>query len=383
MLKKDETCEKGVLATQTLESGDTNIVSVALKTGTTGTWTVTAKSKGSTTLRVVDKTTKEVARTIQATVVNTAPERKMETIAGLLEMAIHGTASQSFDLDPKMDTLYTINVGAFTGFFKDADGAGDLASYDITADTPYVLVRNYDAVAGLVLVDVVNKAADSFGISIVAVDDDDEKSKAVSGTVRWQPARSKGNPYTVEQFNSGMFSAEDIELRWGDGVTHQLKFEHPEIVSPGTARTGNVPLEFIVDWEAGVSYPKGSLDAASTLSPPGADAVDDNKPPPDELVDDDTDTDLDIQADNGLRWIEITPDSPIKVTAYEPDDGTNGLLLTFELRGSGASAPTAGTAKITFTQKVVYDADGTGTKSSRQVQTAGSAVLTLNIVRVE
>ena len=78
MLKKKETCEEAVTSTQALESGDTNIVSVALKSGTVSTWVVTAKNKGSTTLRVVDKATKGVARIKQIEVVNTAPTRSRQ-----------------------------------------------------------------------------------------------------------------------------------------------------------------------------------------------------------------------------------------------------------------------------------------------------------------
>jgi hypothetical protein len=387
MLKTKETCEETVASGQELESGDSSIFGVAVKKDTGGLiWVVTAKAKGKTTLRVVDKATKGVALIKQATVVNTAPERSavvLDTTENLLEMVPQTQATTSFALDPKMDTLYTINMRrALSAYFKDADGAADLAKYDITTDTPYVIVRKYDADAGLVLVDVVNKAADSFVISIVAVDADDAKSEALTGMVRWQPARSKGSPYAVEQFDSAEFRAEDIELRWGAGVTHTLEFKH--VVDPVTPRTGNTPLEFIRDW----TMPSGT-DIAN-LDPTDADEVDDKSatnPAPADLLDANDDGHLD--GDAGTRWIEITATSPIAVGTYTIDDDTDadhatGPMLTFTLRGSGATEPTTGTATITITQYVIYDKDNTaGTQHSRQIHEAGSKTLTLNIVRVE
>ena len=355
-----------------------NIFEVAVKADTGGLiWVVTAKAKGKTTLRVIDKATKDVVRTKQAEVVNTAPARSdvvLDTTENLLEMTPQTQATPSFTLDPKMDTLYTIDMRrALDKYFKDEDGAGDLTSYEITTDTPYVIVRKYDADAGLVLVDVVNKpmTADSFVISVVAVDAGEEKSPALMGTVRWQPARSKGMPYEIEQFDSGKFRAEDIELRWGSGVTHTLQFKH--VVIPGDdARTGNVALEFINDKAApdGVTYDPPAHDAV-TATPPAAAALTD------------ANGDGDIDAAAGTRWIEITATSPITPGAYTIDTDGSGPTLAFTLSGSGQTEPRVGTATITFTQYLVYDKDGTEDEHSRQKHAHGSQTLTVNIVRVK
>ena len=393
MLKKDETCEEAVAAGQALESGDTSIFSVTVKADTDGLiWTVKATGKGKTTLRVVDKATKQVVRIKQATVINTDPERSdkvLDTTVDLLEMTRHTSATPSFNYDAKKDTLYTIDMrGSFASYFKDKDGASDLAKYHITTDTPYVIVRGQHADNGMVLVDVANMAADSFQLSIVAEDKGMAMSPALTGMVRWQPA--VGRTYVVEQFDSGNLRTEDIELRWGSGVTHTLRFAQVlPIVAPATA-TDEVALEFIADWTApaasdwpGTEFP-GDDFLVSTTKP--TEATTDTSP---------ADGIIDV---SGGRYIEITATSPISVGAYTAvANGATGdarfPTLAFTLRGSGASEPATGTATITINYYAVYDADGIddpattdvveGAAQERKVHLAASKTLMVNIIRVQ
>jgi hypothetical protein len=379
------TCEVEITADQKLESGDPKIVTVALKKGSTTTWVVTAKAKGSTTVRVVNKADGTVAATIQVKVNNQKPERNDKQLTELITMSEYGDDSDPpvtapmvpFDYDIDMARTYLALVpGGFGSYFKDADG--DTLTFEVKPYmTTSVIVREIENEG--VVVDVIHKDKDSFQLEVTAMDGEKAMS-AESLIVNVRSVNPRSHDYDIEQYASGTLRPETIGLRWG--TAHTLVFRNVDwTTAAADAATADIPLKFIADWD-----PEAKVSSAgftrSDLDPGMDDEVNGTRP------DLDTPSDGIQVGDEGKRHIKFKATGPINVGTYTDSSAMAGAdefypTLTFTLRGAGAQEPQTGVATITIEYYVIYDADdAAGSDHSIEEHMVDSQELKLTIVRV-
>jgi hypothetical protein len=414
-------CAVTIKATEKLVSGNPAIVTVAIETGSTTRWTITAVTKGKTTVRVVSIPDGKAGRSFDVTVTNQAPQRKKKDgvaiEAPLISMEVHDAATTGFTYDKanRSRRLYRVEIpGTFTAFFEDKDGETMTFTAESTT-TSAVVTKTVDA--GF-LVDVVDKGATEhrFQFTVYAEDPSKEKSTALVVTVNAKLPRPY--IYEIEQFESGHLRLEKLStIGFRAGVTHYLKF----LAADTTTLGGNdeVPLRLVEK----ASTAKASVLTKALCGPDNTPAITDDsfegfEPEMDYDVHTDgspTDALVNDAANGCERYIKISATGPVSPGSfYIPeqeasapgatpvrlahpgttpradivdnpfDAGDNDSpILAFTLKGAGLGVPQSGVATIMIDYYIVLDPDGTGDVETVQRYKAASQTLTLNIERVQ
>ena len=373
-LDNGKTCEVTIGEDQTLESADTQRVTVALKKDSMTVWVVKGLKKGKTEVRVINKADGMVASTFMITVNNRAPEltnlakRPLSEVA-LITMTEYGLHKDSLK---RARPAYLIPIDA-SAYVTDKDG--DKLTYMGTTDTPNVIVLTYlDGSGGQqtgFVVDVTDSARD-FELTLQGEDDDKAKSaKAAVAVVRGAMPRMW--TYEVEQFNNGDLRTETIGMR--KGVDHILEFVPVSFDDPTSPALADRTLEFIQDYVDGYSEDtaKRDLTEAHVEALENADTVVPTADPP----------------TVGSGYLKFTVMSgPVIITA---DRGTDdpapydqytvaaqdaNPTLKFSLTGG------TGPAMIKIELIAYYDSDVTTEEIDPTWHTVAMKTLSLDIMRV-
>jgi hypothetical protein len=422
-------CQVPLTETQRLESGDKAIVTVALMKDSKTVWEVTAKSRGKTTVRIVDVPSGKATSSFDVTVANRAPRLKRNADKqpvgppGIITLVAHDSAVTGFphSSKPSLQRLYRVAIpGGFGSFFEDQDG--DPMTYSITTKNIAAVVKSPSA-AGF-LVDVVSDEAGKLGEFVFEVKATDSH-KAVSTemlTVHTNSELPRQRVYNIEQFNSGSFLPTTVGLR--SGVTHYLKFMKADASVAGT--DGEIMLRLVEEGDEKIPL-VASTDARTT----------DGHQAYDTMPEDDWDVARDrgavlavpagtassLDDDKGDRWIKVSASGPISIGRYyfpgQADDSNSlgtisdppanvveqhpalrtGVLaiadspfgtddddhpvLEFKLDGGGLGVPATGTSTITIEYYVVYDKDGAAVANATEENKLSTETLTLTIERVQ
>lgn len=339
-LENGKTCDVTILATQELQSEDSQRVSVARKARSTTIWVVTGHKKGDTEVRVLNSADRSVASTFIVTV-NNRPPKLTDMAKQPLSLILMKEHDQQKTLGlPRAAYLVPFDRGAY---IKDADT--DPLTWKESASTSSVIILTYQEGAGKekgYIVDLTAEVSD-FEIMFSATDDSDAASDMA--TVRVRGAMPRDWTYEIEQYDTGSkkggFAPETVGLRVG--VEHMLEFL--PTLTGGTDDTDNTidtdderNLEFLklATWptKAGSNLPTTA--PTDWFLPANAGATPPTDPAP--------------SAGNTFLMISVTH-GPIKAGDYMvPADDANPMLK-FTLTGG------AGRATIKFQLMVYYDAD--------------------------
>jgi hypothetical protein len=222
--------------------------------------------------------------------------------------------------------------GGLKAYFGDPDT--DVVTYHpATEQTSSVIIRETSN-AGF-LVDVLYEDGQEFAIEVYAKDDAGARSPHRSVPVL--SAKPRDWSYDVDQYIDGGFRTETVGLRWE--TVHTLNLLPPE----GLATPTGGALQFVL--LANALLP-------SHVTPDGTDPqVAMGKP-------DDVDLAALDTGDAGMRWLTIVADTPVVIEGYTPGEiPVLSFKLSKALVGGGYGTHQEGTATITFTYHVVYDAD--------------------------
>ena len=272
---KGKTAETTIGEGQTLESGNTDIVTVALNAGSTTVWTLTGSKKGSTSVNVLDAGA--VVNTLSVMVKNTAPGRTAKQPDTTYVMQ-PGTAAVPHNpkkyktADDYTRRFHEANIEPRL-FFEDADGAADIKSYVARSSSSDVLVVK--TTGDDVILDVLKAGiGGSITLTLHAVDKDGAESGTLAFDVELNTPLS--DVYDVTQYRNGQFKSIDVWDR--EDVKHLLTFKDTLVQeTDGTTATYS-GYEFArqhhavyrgfteLDWVPTISNRTGSVDVPAAQS---------------------------------------------------------------------------------------------------------------------
>ena len=210
----------GIPAAQKLESNNKRIVTVALKSGSTTDWILTAEAKGKAGINIVSG--REVVGTIAVTVNNTAPTITTRKPNSTYVMRPPPNQSDLKDTTAENNVRKFFEVNNESGlFFTDVDG--DALTYDARSSSNDVLVRK--VTGDHIILDMLKQ---KIGGSIILTVHAKDSEGALSGTVEFDVEVNVidgplDDTYDVTQYLNGEFKSIDVWDR--EDKSHKLIFK--------------------------------------------------------------------------------------------------------------------------------------------------------------